>query len=84
VSQYERDENQNTGIMLRNQRKHEDTHPDFTGLITIEGVDYWLTGWIKEAQPARSPKANAFSRAQLHQRLGRERSAGRSHDDVPF
>ena len=41
-------DNTNSGILSRNDRKEQPTHPDFKGSINIEGVDYWLSGWIKE------------------------------------
>jgi hypothetical protein len=41
-------DNTNTGIISKNDRKELDTHPDIKGQINIEGVEYWLSGWIKE------------------------------------
>lgn len=41
---------ENTGLLARNERKEKDTHPDFSGTINIEGVDYWLSGWTKEGR----------------------------------
>ena len=41
-------DNTNKGTLGRNKRKEKDTHPDFAGSINIEGVEYWLSGWIKE------------------------------------
>jgi hypothetical protein len=38
----------NTGIISKNDRKESDTHPDIKGQINIEGVEYYLAGWIKE------------------------------------
>jgi hypothetical protein len=41
-------DNSNRGILSRNERKEQETHPDFTGQINVAGVDYWLNGWVKE------------------------------------
>ena len=38
----------NTGNLGKNQRREKDTHPEYTGQINIEGVEYWLSAWIKE------------------------------------
>jgi len=40
-------DNTNKGILGRNKRKEKDTHPDHSGSINIEGVEYWLSAWIK-------------------------------------
>lgn len=37
----------NTGTLGKNKRKEKDTHPDYSGQINIEGVDYWLSAWVK-------------------------------------
>ena len=41
-------DNTNRGILSRNDRKEEDSHPDFKGQLNVDGTDYWLSGWIKE------------------------------------
>jgi hypothetical protein len=45
MTQYD---NTNRGTLSRNDRKTEDKHPDFSGQINVDGVDYWLSGWVKE------------------------------------
>ena len=40
-------DNTNRGILSKNDRKEQETHPDFTGQINVAGVDYWLNGWVK-------------------------------------
>lgn len=34
--------------MSRNTKRETDKHPEFTGTINVEGVDYWLNAWVQE------------------------------------
>lgn len=56
MSQYD---NTNRGAMWRNQNKQSDTHPDLSGSINIEGVEYWISGWTKKENS--SPNAPVVS-----------------------
>jgi hypothetical protein len=38
----------NTGTLGKNDRKQQDSHPDITGSINIDGVEFFLDGWRKE------------------------------------
>lgn len=87
MSQYD---NTNSGILSRNERKEKDTHPDFTGQINVEGVDYWLSGWIKERRDG-SGKFFSLSVRRKEERSSQGRgrqAAGKPaadfDDDIPF
>ena len=38
----------NSGILGKNLRKTSDSHPEYTGSITVDGKEYWLNGWAKD------------------------------------
>jgi len=35
-------DNTNTGMMMRNDSRETEKHPEFRGSINVGGVDYWL------------------------------------------
>lgn len=37
----------NSGTVFVNDRKEKDSHPDRTGSAIIDGVQYWVSGWVK-------------------------------------
>jgi hypothetical protein len=43
----------NRGVLFINDRKERDNQPDRTGSINIEGVEYFLDGWIKDGSKGK-------------------------------
>ena len=71
MTQYD---NTNRGVLFINDRKERDSQPDRTGSINIEGVEYFLDGWIKDGAKGKflslsvkrkdkQPEASAPARA---------------------
>lgn len=43
-------DNTNKGALFKNDRKEQDTHPDYNGSINVGGEEYWLNAWVKESK----------------------------------
>lgn len=41
-------DNTNTGLISKNDKKTTDAHPNIKGQCDIEGVQYWVAGWLKQ------------------------------------
>jgi hypothetical protein len=43
----------NSGILFKNEDKQKEKDRDYRGELTINGVGYWLSGWIKEGKKGK-------------------------------
>jgi hypothetical protein len=38
----------NSGVLFRNGKKIKPLQPDYTGNVTVQGIDYRLSAWLKQ------------------------------------
>jgi len=43
-------DNTNRGALFKNNDKTEETHPDYRGRLNVDGVDLWLSAWLKTSK----------------------------------
>ena len=76
----------NNGIVSKNRRKEKENHPDITGQATIDGKDYWLSGWSKTGK--NGPFYSLSFKPKDEQKQGGQSSAPASNslddDEIPF
>jgi len=73
----------NSGALFKNTRKEKETHPDRTGSATIDGVEYWVDGWLKEAK--NGPFLSlAFKRKDSVKAKPKAKPSADFDNDIPF
>jgi len=65
----------NSGSISKVAEKKNPKGPDYKGSATINGIDYWLAGWIKEYEGS--------SFLSLAFEVKKEQSR-KNEDDIPF
>ena len=79
----------NSGSVFVNDRKEKDSHPDRTGSAMIDGVQYWVSGWIKSGAKGQFLSL-AFKKKEKQQAAQRVEGGGSAriqddmNDDIPF
>lgn len=85
------DRTDNNGALFKNDRKEQEKHPDYTGSAVVDGIEYYLSAWIKE--PSGKAKAKwmsvAFTRKDAKRAVNtppgvRGTPDPSIDDDIPF
>jgi len=42
-------DNTNTGSLFKNDKGDNEKRPDYKGSVNVDGVEYWLSAWIRTA-----------------------------------
>ena len=43
-------DNTNRGSLSKNKDRQKDTHPHYKGSLNVNGVDLWISGWLKTSE----------------------------------
>jgi len=70
--------------MFVNTKKEKDTHPDRNGTALIGGVEYWVSGWIKETKSGDKWLSLAFKPKDETPRKPQPAVGKDDEDEIPF
>jgi predicted DNA-binding protein (MmcQ/YjbR family) len=84
-----------SGSLFKNKRKERDSHPEYTGSVTIDGRAYWLSAWLKKDKHSETYMSLALKpkderAGDLREASGTKPAKHASHtvnpldDDIPF
>ena len=73
-----------SGSLFINTKKEKDTHPDRNGTALIGGVEYWVSGWIKETKSGDKWLSLAFKPKDEAPRKNQPPVDKADQDEIPF
>lgn len=83
MSEYD---NTNRGVLFKNNKKESDNHPDYNGSIDVDGVEFWLSAWIKTSKQG-SKFMSLSVKPKDQKKPAPDRGPGNINDlndDIPF
>lgn len=72
-----------SGSLFKNDKATSDKQPGYKGSCKIAGVDYWISGWVKEANGKRF-FSFAFKPKTQGGEVQKDYEQTNTNDDIPF
>lgn len=74
-----------SGALFRNDRKANERQPDYTGQATVDGTEYWVSGWIRESKKTKkSYMSLAFTAKDADKQEAEPEAVAAGSDAAPF
>lgn len=78
----------NNGSLNKNHKKTEPKHPDYRGNANVDGIEYWLSAWVKTGQDGNKFLSLAFREKDeqpgLDAQVSTPSRGNRYDDDIDF
>lgn len=75
-----------SGALFKNERQEHERQPGYTGNCKIDGVEYWISGWVKEGRSGKKFFSLSFQpKDAVREPLSNTRTPDFTEDDdIPF
>ncbi|RAU21101.1 hypothetical protein CU669_15215 [Paramagnetospirillum kuznetsovii] len=77
-------DNTNRGTLGKNKRREKDSHPAYTGSINVDGVEYWLSGWVKEKNDEKFFSLSIKPKDAAPAKAAPKQAPADLDDEIPF
>ena len=83
-------DNNLTGVLFKNDKDGNEKRPDYKGSAEIEGVQYWVSAWIRDTAKGKCLSMKYERKEQQAQAAPKPAAApasagyGAVDDDIPF
>ena len=77
-------DNTNTFTLFKNNKKTQDSHADYNGSVNIDGVEYWINGWIREPKSGGQKFIGGTVRPKEGGQKSPQKQRPAPQDDDPF
>ena len=80
-------DNNNTGALFKNDRKETERHPDYNGSCEVNGVEMWMSAWIKTSKGGKKFMSFSFNAKEVKAAPKPVQSTANDFDsgeDIPF
>lgn len=78
-------DNEKSGVLFKNDKEGNEKRPDYKGSIQIEGVEYWLSAWVKEGKNGKFMSLKAEPKKTAQEAYTQASNLPSNfEDDIPF
>ena len=77
-------DNTNRGSLFKNDRKDDAKFPDYKGSLNVDGVEYWLSAWLKVSKDGAKFMSLSIKNKNADVQPKKKVKQEEFEDDAPF